>query len=227
MTKRKSKDKPFRLLREFFHHVVVVIAAAGLMLAFFLILPLMQTLARPPQTDLLIGQSVDIAKLEAPEPPPQMEPEEEPEQEEQPPELMEEMPLLDLSQLELALNVGPGDGLVSGDFTVNLQTFGASDSSDVDALFSIADLDQKPRVISQPGPTLTAAMRRKAPGKVYIAFVVDHDGRVTDPIVQRSSDPVFEQAALNSVKQWKFEPGKRNGMAVRFRMRVPMTFPQG
>jgi len=43
--------------------------------------------------------------------------------------------------------------------------------------------------------------------------------------VQSSPDPVFERPALTAVKQWKFEPGKRGGQAVRFRMRVPITFP--
>jgi protein TonB len=38
---------------------------------------------------------------------------------------------------------------------------------------------------------------------------------------------VFEAPALKAVKQWKFEPGKKNGKAVRFRMRVPITFPKG
>jgi protein TonB len=31
---------------------------------------------------------------------------------------------------------------------------------------------------------------------------------------------------MKAVKQWKFEPGKRKGQAVRFRMRVPITFPE-
>jgi protein TonB len=45
--------------------------------------------------------------------------------------------------------------------------------------------------------------------------------------VQQSTDPVFERPALAAVKQWRFEPGKRNGKPVRFRMRVPITFPKG
>ena len=55
--------------------------------------------------------------------------------------------------------------------------------------------------------------------------MVDQDGRVDAPRVQRSTNPEFDRAALNAVKQWKFEPGKRNGQ-VRFRMRVPITFPK-
>jgi len=103
---------------------------------------------------------------------------------------------------------------------------GGADTS-VDAIFSIADLDQKPRVVYQPGPILTREMRQKAPGTVYILSLVDERGSVVEPRVQQSSDPVFEKPALGAVKQWKFEPGKRGGKAVRFRMRVPITFPKG
>jgi protein TonB len=224
---RIRKRKPFWVVRELFQRLLVVVGAVVLTLIFFLVLPLMQTIAKPPTTDLLV-QAVDTAKLEAPDPPPvEPEQEEQPEPESRPPELTEEAPLLDLTQLELALNPSFNEGLMVGDFAVNLKTIVSSDSKDVDALFSIADLDQKPRVIYQPGPTINKEMRKKAPGKVYIVFIVDQRGRVANPIIQESTDPVFEKPALNSVKRWKFEPGKRSGQAVRFRMRVPIIFPKG
>ena len=222
---RRHKRKPFWILRELFNYILVILGAVVLTLFFFLVLPLMQTLAKPPTTDLTL-RSVDTAKLEAPEPPPEMEPEEEPEPEEKPPELAEDVPPLDISQLELALNPGFSQGLMGGDFAVKLNTV-VSDGQSIDALFSIADLDQLPRVMYQPGPTLNKDLRKKAPGKVYIVFVVDKKGRVENPIVQKSSNPVFEKPAIAAVKQWKFEPGKRNGQVVRFRMRVPVTFPKG
>lgn len=211
--------------KEVFHRLLVIAAAVELTVAFFLVLPLMQTLTKPPATDLLV-QSVDTAKLEAPPPPPQEETEKEPEQEEQPPELLEDAPPLDLSQLELALNPGFSGGWMDGDFSVKLNTV-VSESKTVDALFSIADLDQKPRVIYQPGPSVDKKVREKAPGTVYVAFVVDERGRVESPLIQKSSDPIFERPAISAVKQWKFEPGKRNGEPVKFRMRVPISFPKG
>jgi len=171
-------------------------------------------------------QSVDIANVPPPPPPPEPEPEEEPEEETPPPQLMEEAPPLDLSQLELALNPGFSEGWMGGDFAVNLNTV-VSKTEDFDAVFSMADLDQQPRAIHQPGPTLNKQTRRKAPGTVYIIFIVDQRGRVVDPKVQKSTDRIFEKPALRAIKQWKFEPGKRKGKAVQFRMRVPITFPKG
>ncbi|MBU0755684.1 MAG: energy transducer TonB [Planctomycetes bacterium] len=103
----------------------------------------------------------------------------------------------------------------------------ASGKGDVDALFSMSDLDQSPRTLYQPGPMMNAAVRKKVPGKVNIIFVVDREGKVKNPQVRSSTDPIFEKPALAAVKQWKFEPGKKNGKPVQFRMFVPITFPKG
>lgn len=206
--------------------LLAALIAVGLTLLFFLVLPLIQTLTKPPGPDTLL-HAMDTAQLNAPEPPPEPEPEkEEPEPEEEPPQLNEDAPPLDLSQLELALNIGVSEGLLGGDFAVQLHT-AAAQADDVDALFSVADLDQKPRPIYQPSPVLSKEAQKKTPGTVYVIFIVDQQGRVENPQVQQSTDPVFDKPALSAVKQWKFEPGKRNGQPVRFRMRVPITFPKG
>jgi protein TonB len=90
----------------------------------------------------------------------------------------------------------------------------------------LSDLDQKPRILYQPSPTLNAELRKRAPGTVHIIFIVDERGRVQNPIVQKSTDPIFEAPALAALQQWKFEPVKRKGETVRFRMQVPITFPK-
>ncbi len=222
----RTRKRKFWFIREVLHRLVVAVGALAMTLAFFLVLPLMQTLTKPPRTDLMVT-SVDTGKLDAPPPPPEEPEPEEPEPEEEPPELEpQEAQPLSLDQLTVALNPSFSDGWMQGDFAMKLNTV-VSDSKNVDALFSIADLDQKPRVVYQPGPILDREMRQKAPGTVYIIFIVDQNGRVQNPIVQKSSDPIFEKAALSAVKKWKFEPGKRNGQSVRFRMRVPFTFPKG
>jgi protein TonB len=211
-----------KFLKAVLHSLWTVIGAVMLTLALFMVLPLMQTISKPASSDLAV-HAVDTAKLPPPPPPP---PEEEPEEEEPeaPPELEEEAPPLDLSQLELALNPGFGGGLLEGDFAIKLKTAGAAEN--VNAIFSMSDLDQEPRVIYQPGPILNKKLRRRAPGTVYVIFIVNERGRVENPIVQKSTDPIFNKAAVAAVRQWRFEPGKRNGEAVRFRLRVPITFPK-
>lgn len=215
----------FRWFWRLFHRLAVLLGGIGMTLLFFLILPLMQTLAKPPTADLIL-RPVDTARLDAPPPPPEEKPPQEPEPEDNPPELTEEAPPLTLEQLTLALNPTLSGSWMEGDFAVSLQNV-AAETKNAEALFSIADLDQKPRVIYQPSPLMTKELRKKTPGTVYIIFVVDEQGRVENPTVQSSTDPIFEKPALNAVKQWKFEPGRRNGQPVKFRMRVPITFPKG
>lgn len=215
------------LARRAGQRLLVVFGGAVLTAAFFLVLPLLKVVTGRPVDDLLI-RSVDRAELPPPPPPPPEEkPEEEKPEEVKPPELADEAPPLDLSALELALNPALGDGLLAGDFAVRLQAAPAAKTADVDALFSIADLDQKPRVVYQPSPSLGAEQRKKAPGTVHVLFIVDQNGKVENPVVQNSTDPAFERPALSAVRQWRFEPGKRAGKPVRFRMRVPITFPKG
>lgn len=207
------------------HHLAVLAGSAGITLLLFLVLPLMQAIHQSPEHDTLL-RAVETTELEPP--PPMEEPEpEQPEDEEPPaPELAQESEPLDLGQLELALGGGAGDGGWAGaEFVVKLDD-ALPGAAEVEQLFSMADLDQKPRAVHQPTPLIDAEVRKAGGGTVHILFVVDPAGRVENPIVQRQIHPALDRAALTAVKQWKFEPGRRNGEAVRFRMRVPITFPE-
>ncbi len=216
----ETQHAPSPLLR-FGRAVAVAVGASFLALCCFLVLPLLQAISSKPNLDLTL---VPIQTAELPPPPVEEEPEqEEPKEEEKPPELDEEAPPLDLAQLEMALSAGMGAGGLGGDFAVKLPGLEVGGAG-MQSLFSLGDLDQKPRAIHQPQPVLTAALRKKMPASVVVVFVVDQSGRVENPVVQSSSDPAFEAAVLAAIKQWKFEPGKRGGQSVRSRMRQPFQF---
>lgn len=219
-------DSVVKILRGLGRRILGTLGAAIMTLAFFLVLPLMQAIGGGPKHDMDIA-TFDTANLPPPPPPPvEEEPEEEEQEEEQAPELTEEAQPLDLSQLELALNPGFSESWMGADFSVQLNAVGGKKGGGLEELFSLSDLDQRPRATYQPSPALSAKIRKRAPGTVYILFIVDERGRVVKPKVQKSTDPIFERSALNAVKQWKFEPGMRNGQPVRFRMRVPISFPK-
>lgn len=209
------------------HGFGVLLGAGSLTTAFFGVLPLMQAIGRGPAPDTTL-RSVDTASLPPPPPPPEPEPEKQEEQEEEQPKLEESTPQqLDLSQMELALNPTAGGGWMPSEFAMKLEKTGGA-KKEVESLFALADLDQAPRVSYYSNPTLDPALKRKTPATVYLVFVVDENGRVESPRVQKAKNPVdagFETAALAAVKKWRFEPGKRNGKVVRFRMRLPFTFP--
>jgi protein TonB len=218
-----SKKKSTNPIVAMLHALAVLGGAIGLTLLFFLVLPLMQSISEPDE-DRKKVQEVSAGDLEPPPPPPEEEEPDEEEPEEIKPELTEAPPL-DLSQLEIALG-GSGTGLGIGSFTPQINTGDLSGGME-DLLENMADLDQKPRIVYQPGPMLDAKLRKAAPATVYVIFIVNKNGRVESPKVQKSSNPIFDRSAINAVKQWKFEPGMRGGEPVRFRMKVPITFPRG
>jgi protein TonB len=93
------------------------------------------------------------------------------------------------------------------------------------AIFRTVDLDGVPRVRSQTAPTYPfEAKSRGLSGEVLVEFSVDENGAAFDLRVVRSSDRIFEEAALRAVARWKFEPGRRDGRIVRFKMSVPIVF---
>lgn len=209
------------LFARLLHGLFIGTGAVGMTFAVFLVLPMIQAIAKGREADLELV-SVDTANLPPPPPPPlDEETQDEPEPEEKPPELMESNQPLDLAQLELALNPGFGEGW-GGDFAVKLEAVG--ESGEVDALFALS-ADQEPRAIYQPDPVLSKQARRKAPGTVYVIFTVDEQGRVQNPKVESSTDPVFERPVLAAVKKWRYEPGKRNGKPVPRPARIPITIP--
>ena len=62
-------------------------------------------------------------------------------------------------------------------------------------------------------------------GRVFIKFVVKKDGLTCCYSVVRSSDSVFEQAALQAVtKLGKWEPARNNGKPVNSYFTLPVTF---
>lgn len=94
-----------------------------------------------------------------------------------------------------------------------------------DGVVTGGELDRTPRTRLQAAPLYPAEARRDGrSGTVTVEFVVDESGAVVAPRVANSSDRIFEEAALRAVAKWRFEPGRRHGQVVRFRMAVPIHF---
>jgi len=61
-------------------------------------------------------------------------------------------------------------------------------------------------------------------GQVTLTFIVETDGTASSPTVVRSSNPNFEQPAIDAILQWEFKPGIKDGMPVRSRVQIPIVF---
>ena len=62
-------------------------------------------------------------------------------------------------------------------------------------------------------------------GRVYVTFVVNTDGSITDARIARGVDPSIDKEALrvvNTLPKWK--PGKQRGKPVRVSYTVPINF---
>jgi protein TonB len=61
---------------------------------------------------------------------------------------------------------------------------------------------------------------------VIIEATIDREGRVTEARLLRSI-PLLDQAALEAVRQWEYEPTLLNGVTVPVIMTVTVNFTLG
>jgi protein TonB len=100
--------------------------------------------------------------------------------------------------------------------------------ADGPAIIDIASLDNVPHArVQQPPKYPYGAIQNGQSGEVVVEFIVDFNGRVLNAHVVSSSSFIFEEPTLQAVSQWRFEPGRRYGKPVRFRMMVPVEFHLG
>lgn len=93
-------------------------------------------------------------------------------------------------------------------------------------LYSLAEVERKPRLIRQIDPDYPESARKRGlTGKVTLRIVVDERGNVHNPAVT-SADPagVFDQCVLEAVVRWRFEPARRQGKCVAVVVTVPVRF---
>jgi protein TonB len=77
----------------------------------------------------------------------------------------------------------------------------------------LSDREPLPLVRVEPQYPPQAA-RRNLEGWVHVRFVITTAGSVKDATVVKSSNAVFERAAINAVNKWKYQPQLREGKAV-------------
>lgn len=74
----------------------------------------------------------------------------------------------------------------------------------------------------------TQARRMGIEGRVYVQFVVDQEGRITDVQAVRGIGAGCDEEAVRVVKSMpRWDPGRQRGRAVKVKMIVPITFKLG
>ncbi len=82
-----------------------------------------------------------------------------------------------------------------------------------------------PRTLYDPEPEYSEEARKaKYQGVVVLWVVVGSDGRPREMRVQRSLGMGLDEKAMEAVKQWKFEPAKKDGQPVAVQVNIEVNF---
>lgn len=69
------------------------------------------------------------------------------------------------------------------------------------------------------------AAKKGIEGRVIVQFMVETDGSITHPVVVRGVDKDLDKEAIRVVKLMpRWQPSKRNGIAVRCKYTLPIFF---
>ncbi len=82
-----------------------------------------------------------------------------------------------------------------------------------------------PKALYAPDPEYSEEARKaKYQGTVVLWLVVGADGQPQQIRVQRSLGMGLDEKAIEAVRQWKFEPAKKDGQAVPVMINVEVNF---
>ena len=82
-----------------------------------------------------------------------------------------------------------------------------------------------PRVLYMPDPEYSEEARKaKYEGTVVLGLVVGPDGRPHNIRISRSLGLGLDEKAVEAVRQWKFEPARKNGQPVAVQINVEVEF---
>jgi len=92
-------------------------------------------------------------------------------------------------------------------------------------LYEVGDLDRAPQAVRRlPARYPFELQQNGISGTVLVDLTVAADGTVENPTAVSSSESEFEDPAVYAVSLWRFQPGMKNGAAVRTHLRVPVVF---
>ena len=87
------------------------------------------------------------------------------------------------------------------------------------------EFDTPPKFVSGSNPIypISQLMLYRS-GEAVVSFVVNQQGQTTDFRVIRTTYSYFASHAIHAIREWKFEPARKNGKAVAVRIRVPFKY---
>ncbi len=140
------------------------------------------------------------------------------------------------SEILLASNSPDGDPLSSGGLGFGDGPIGGFDGPNhgsavsgpgvvSDQPYKLSAAIARPVLVSRVDPVYPELARRiRQAGTVILETVIDENGRVTDVKVINGLGYGLEQAAIDAVSRWRFEPARMNGRAVKVFFNLTVQF---
>jgi len=100
---------------------------------------------------------------------------------------------------------------------------GAAQQAPQEQIFPIGNGVSAPRVLQQVAPE-HPSRGFKISGVVLIGLVVSSSGQPQDVHVVKSLEHDVDQAAIEAVRKWSFEPARKEGQPVAVRITVEIRF---
>lgn len=131
------------------------------------------------------------------------------------------------ARLEELLKKYPGDGDLQKGMREQLAALQrqASDMRKRVDEMEKSELDKKAKLIYKVEPKYPDDARaKKIEGSVLLGLTIDHGGLPQNIQIKRSLDPSLDQAAVEAVRQWRFEPAIKDGQPVSMWITVEVYF---
>lgn len=137
-----------------------------------------------------------------------------------------EIPEENTMQAALAPATSGDGGASSGEKTMTGSHVGHPSSPATSSTGSFSPAIFAADYLSNPSPAYPPLARRRGEeGQVLLRVLVSTAGRAAQLELQQSSgSPLLDEAAQTAVRQWKFIPAQRGGVAVESRVLVPIVF---
>jgi TonB family protein len=92
-------------------------------------------------------------------------------------------------------------------------------------VFELYELDEPPQPLVQVQPEYPEEARKAGlEGKVIVVAVVDENGDVIEAYIHQSTNPIFNDAALEAARKMKFKPGRLKDTPVKVKVLIPFLF---
>jgi TonB family protein len=86
-------------------------------------------------------------------------------------------------------------------------------------------LDSPPRILHSRFPDYPQKLRNAdVTGVVVVRFFIEPDGTVSQPVVAGTPPAALAALSLDAIREWRFEPARKNGVPVRVRVQQSFDF---